>query len=143
VEEVTIQGQVLFKLWAATDAPDTDFMVKLVDVYPDGYEAVILDSAMRARYRKGREAHDVEMMKPNRAEQMTIDLWSTSLTFEKGHRIAVHISSSNFPRFEVNPNTGEAAGKSTLAPRIATNRVLHDKAHQTALVLPVTASGKK
>lgn len=142
-EDVTIQGQVLFKLWAATDAPDTDFMVKLVDVYPDGYEAVILDSALRARYRKGREARHVEMMKPNRPEQMTIDLWSTSLTFEKGHRIAVHISSSNFPRFEVNPNTGEAAGKSTLAPRIATNRVFHDKAHQTAMVLPLTSGGKK
>ncbi len=62
-EDVTIQGQVLFKLWAATDAPDTDFMVKLVDVYPDGYEALILDSALRTRYRKGREARDVVMMK--------------------------------------------------------------------------------
>jgi predicted acyl esterase len=141
-EDVTIQGQVLFKLWAATDAPDTDFMVKLVDVYPDGYEALILDSAIRARYRKGREARDVEMMKPNRAEQMMIDLWSTSLTFEKGHRIAVHISSSNYPRFEVNANTGEAAGKSMLAPRIATNRILHDRAHQTAIVLPVTSGSR-
>jgi len=137
-EDVTIQGQVLFKLWAATDGPDTDFMVKLVDVYPDGYEAVILDSTLRARYRKGREARDVVMMKPNQPEQMTIDLWSTSLTFEKGHRIAVHISSSNYPRFEVNPNTGEAPGKSTIPPRVATNKVFHDSAHATAIILPVT-----
>jgi uncharacterized protein len=142
-EDLSIQGQVLVKLWAATDAPDTDFMVKLVDVYPDGYEALILDSAIRARYRKGRRPQDVALMKANRAEPMTIDLWSTSLTFEKGHRIAVHISSSNYPRFEVNPNTGEAAGKTTLAPRLATNRILHDKGQATALILPVTSGGGK
>ena len=142
-EDVTIEGQVLFKLWAATDAPDTDFMIKLVDVYPDGYEAIILDSALRARYRKGRKASDVEMMKPGRPELMTIDLWSTSLTFEKGHRIAIHISSSNYPRFEVNPNTGEAPGKSSLPPRIATNRIFHDKSRPTAIILPVTARGEK
>ncbi|MGA9774193.1 MAG: CocE/NonD family hydrolase [Blastocatellia bacterium] len=139
--DVTIQGQVLFKLWAATDAPDTDFMIKLVDVYPDGYEAIILDSALRARYRKGRRASDVDMMKPGRPELMTIDLWSTSLTFEQGHRIAVHISSSNYPRFEVNPNTGEAPGKSSLPFRVATNRIFHDKSHPTAISLPVTAGG--
>jgi predicted acyl esterase len=138
--DVTIQGPVLFQLWAATDAPDTDFMVKLVDVYPDGYEALMLDSAIRARYRRGRAARDVEMMKPGRAERMTIDLWSTSLTFEKGHRIAVHLSSSNYPRFEVNPNTGEAPGKSALPPRTAINRIFHDQARPTALVLPVTSS---
>lgn len=142
-EDLTIQGQVLFKLWAATDAPDTDFMVKLVDVYPDGYEALILDSTIRARYRRGREARDVLMMKPNQPEEMTIDLWSTSLTFEKGHRIAVHISSSNYPRFEVNPNTGEAAGKSSLTPRVAKNAIYHDKSRQTALILPVTTGGRK
>ena len=136
-QEVTIQGQVLFKLWAATDAPDSDFMVKLVDVYPDGYEALILDSTIRARYRKGREAGDVAMMKPGRPEPMTIDLWSTSLTFEQGHRIAVHISSSNSPRFDVNPNTGEAPGRSTLPPRLARNQVYHDRARPTALILPV------
>jgi predicted acyl esterase len=142
-EDVTIQGQVLFKLWAATDAPDTDFMVKLVDVYPDGYEALILDSTIRARYRKGREARQVVMMKPNQPEQLQIDLWSTSLTFEKGHRIAVHISSSNYPRFEVNPNTGEAPGQSTLPPRVANNRIFHDKAHATAIILPVTSNSRK
>jgi uncharacterized protein len=76
-------------------------------------------------------------MKPGQPEPMTVDLWSTSLTFEKGHRIAVHISSSNYPRFEVNLNTGEAAGKSTLPPRTAKNQIYHDKTRPTALILPV------
>ena len=138
-EDLTIQGRMELELWASTDAPDTDFMVKLVDVYPDGYEAILLDSPLRARYRYGREPGDVEMMKPGRPTLLIIDLWSISQTFEKGHRLAVHISSSNYPRFEVNPNTGEPAGRSTMKPRIATNVVFHDQMHPTAIVLPVVS----
>ena len=85
----------------------TDWVVKLVDVYPDGYEAIILDSAIRTRYRNGRMPDQIEMMTPGAPEKLTIDLWDTAITFEKGHRIALHITSSNSPRFEVNPNTGE------------------------------------
>jgi predicted acyl esterase len=69
-------------------------------------------------------------------EEMVIDLWPTALTFEKGHRIALHITSSNAPRFDVNPNTGEPPGGSA-KPRVATNTVYMDAAHPTALVLPV------
>jgi predicted acyl esterase len=134
---VTIAGPVKVELYGATDGPDTDFMAKLVDVYPDGYEALVLDAPIRARYRKGRMPDDVTMMTPGAPEQMTIDLWSTALTFEKGHRIALHITSSNSPRFEVNPNTGEAPGEHKLTPRVATNSVFMDAAHPTALVLPV------
>ena len=85
-------------------------MVKLVDVYPDGYEALVVDAPIRARYRDGRRAEDVRMMQPGEAAKLDIDLWSVALTFEKGHRIAVHVTSSNFPRFAVNPNTGEDPG---------------------------------
>jgi putative CocE/NonD family hydrolase len=77
------------------------------------------------------------MMTPGKVERLDIDLWSTALTFEKGHKIAVHVSSSNYPRFEVNPNTGEAPGKSEMAPRVAKNTVYHDAAHPSAVVLPV------
>ena len=77
------------------------------------------------------------MMKPGKVQKLDIDLWSTALTFEAGHKIAVHVSSSNFPRFEVNPNTGEAPGESTMEPRIARNTIYHDMDHPTALILPV------
>ncbi len=138
-DDVTVQGRIDFELWASTDAPDTDFMVKLVDVYPDGYEAVLLDSPIRTRYRHGRAPGDIEFMKPGKPELIVIDLWSFSITFEEGHRIGVHITSSNYPRFEVNSNTGEAPGQSTLAPRTANNTIYHDGDHPSALILPVTS----
>ncbi len=136
-KDVAIAGPVSVDLYAATDGPDTDFEAKLVDVYPDGYEALVLDAPIRARYRHGRMPDDVRMMTPGAPEEMTIDLWNTAITFEKGHRIALHITSSNSPRFEVNPNTGEAPGHHDLKPRVATNTIYFDKDHPSALVLPV------
>jgi putative CocE/NonD family hydrolase len=135
--DVAITGPVKVELYGATDGPDTDFVAKLVDVYPDGYEALVLDAPIRARYRDGRMPDEVKMMTPNAPEELVIDLWSTAITFEKGHRIALHISSTNSPRFEVNPNTGEAPGEHKLAPRVARNSVYMDAAHPSALVLPV------
>lgn len=136
-EDLTLAGKVDLELYASTDTPDTDFVVKLVDVYPDGYEALVLDTALRTRYRHGRRPQDVERMTPGQPEKMTVDLWHTALTVEKGHRLAVHITSSNHPRFEVNPNTGEAPGESSLPPRVATNAIYHDATRPTALLLPV------
>jgi predicted acyl esterase len=136
-KDVVIAGPVKVELYGATDGPDTDFMAKLVDVYPDGYEALVLDAPIRARYRHGRMPDEVKMMTSNAPEELDIDLWSTAITFEKGHRIALHITSSNSPRFEVNPNTGEAPGGHKLAARVATNSVYVDASHPSALVLPV------
>jgi hypothetical protein len=136
-EDVVIAGKVDMELFASTDGFDTDFMVKLVDVYPDGYEAIVLDCPLRARYRQGRTREDVKMMMPRRPEKLPIDLWSTAITFEKGHRIAVHISSSNYPRFEVNPNTGDPPGALIQPPRIAHNAIHHDAERPTAIVLPI------
>jgi predicted acyl esterase len=135
-KDVVIAGPVSVELYGATDGPDTDFEAKLVDVYPDGYEALVLDAPIRARYRAGRMPDDVKMMTPGAPEKLTIDLWNTALTFEKGHRIALHITSSNWPRFEVNHNNGEAPGEH-LKPRVATNTVYFDKGHPSALVLPI------
>jgi predicted acyl esterase len=136
-KDLTIAGPVKVELYGATDGLDTDFMAKLVDVYPDGYEALVLDAPVRARFRHGRMPDQVRMMTPGAPEELDIDLWSTAITFEKGHRIAVHITSSNSPRFEVNPNTGEAAGEHKQASRVATNSVYMDVSHPSALVLPV------
>jgi hypothetical protein len=136
-KDVVITGPVKVELYGATDGPDTDFVAKLVDVYPDGYEALVLDAPIRARYRDGRMPDQVKMMTPGAPEELVIDLWSTALTFEKGHRIALHVSSTSSPRFEVNPNTGEAPGQHRLPPRVAKNSVYMDAAHPSALVLPV------
>jgi predicted acyl esterase len=134
--DVVIAGPVSVELWASTDGPDTDFMVKLVDVYPDGYEAIVLDAALRTRYRHGRHRDDIRMMTPGAPEKLTLDLWDTAITFEQGHRIALHVTSSNSPRFDVNPNTGELPGRG-VETRVARNVVHLDAAHPSALRLPV------
>jgi predicted acyl esterase len=134
--DVAIAGPVSLELWASTDGPDTDFMVKLVDVYPDGYEAIVLDSALRTRYRHGRNRDDVAMMTPGAPEKLVLDLWDTAITFEEGHRIAVHVTSSNSPRFDVNPNTGELPGPD-VETRVARNTIHLDAAHPSAILLPV------
>lgn len=135
-KDLAISGPVKVELWAATDGPDTDFVAKLVDVYPDGYEALVLDAPIRTRFRNGRLPEQIRAMSPGAPEKLTIDLWPTALTFEKGHRIAVHITSSNAPRFEVNPNTGEGPGGKA-KPRAAVNTVYMDETRPSALVLPV------
>ena len=135
---VAIAGHVDMKLWAATDGLDTDFMVKLVDVYPDGYEQIILDNPIRTRYRNGRDPDDVALMKPGKPEELHIDLWNTAFTFEKGHKIQVTVTSSNSSKFEINPNTGEPFGvPTTTPPRVATNTVYFDRQHPSAMILPV------
>ncbi len=135
-QDLVLAGKLDAELWAATDGPDTDFIVKLVDVYPDGYEALILDTGLRTRYRHGRRSQDVVFMEPGLAERLEIDLWHTAITIEKGHRLAVHVTSSNHPRFEVNPNTGAPPGETT-TPRVATNTIYHDAEHPSAIVLPL------
>ena len=134
--DVVIAGPVEMDLWASTDGPDTDFVVKLVDVYPDGYEAIILDTAIRTRYRNGRMPDEIEMMTPGAPEKLTLDLWDTAITFEKGHRIAVHVTSSNSPRIAVNPNTGANPGPG-VKTRVATNTIYMDKDRPSAVKLPI------
>jgi len=140
-KNVSIAGHVDMTLWAATDGLDTDFMVKLVDVYPDGYEQIILDNPIRTRYRKGRDPDDVMLMTPGKPEELHIDLWNTAFTFEKGHKIQVTVTSSNATKFEINPNTGEPFGVPTnTPPRVATNTVYFDKRHPSAMILPVLSA---
>ena len=131
---VEIAGPVYADLWVATDAEDTDFMAKLVDVYPNGYEALVLDQALRLRYRDSLE-HPVRSDK-NRPYRIRIDLWSTALRFQTGHKIALHVSSSNSPRFERHSNTWLPTASYSDA-FTAHNRVYRDKDHASALVLPV------
>lgn len=140
-EDMEVTGPLLVKLWASSDGPDTDFTAKLVDVYPpnadfpNGVALNIGDSIVRARYRNGVNKPPVLMM-PGTVYPFTIQLYPTSLVFKKGHRIRVDISSSNFPRFDVNPNTGEALNDNRRV-RVATNTIYHDAQHPSQIVLPV------
>jgi putative CocE/NonD family hydrolase len=139
-ESVEVTGTVIVQLWAASTAPDTDFTAKLIDVYPqnedypDGYELNIGDSIIRARYRNS--ADRAELMDPGTAYLFTIMLYPTSVIFQPGHRIRVHISSSNFPRFDVNPNTGGPLGLDQ-AFQMATQSIFHDAERPSRLILPV------
>ena len=136
-EDLTLAGAVSMDLWAATSSLDTDFMIKLVDVYPNGYEAIILDGGLRTRFRKGRRQEDLAWMTPGEPEKLTIDLWHTGIVLEAGHKLAIHISSSNYPRFDVNTGGAEAgeAASSTGSP--IRNTVFHSAEHPSFLRLPV------
>lgn len=134
---VEVTGRVTVEVWAESDAPDTDYMAKLVDVYPDGSERLVLDSAIRARFRDGLD-HEV-FMKKGEVYRFSIDMWSTSIIFNKGHRIAVHITSSNDPRFDPNPNTGKPL-RADNETRVAKNTIHHDRAHPSRVLLPVVAT---
>jgi putative CocE/NonD family hydrolase len=128
------------KLWAASDGPDTDFTAKLIDVYPPnrdfpaGVDLNVGDSIVRARYRDG--SGKAELLKPGQQYEFTIEMYPTSLVFAKGHRIRLDISSSNFPRFDINPNTGEALNGNRRM-RVAENTVFMDAAHPSRILLPV------
>lgn len=106
LEEATeVTGAVRLKLYISSTAVDTDFTAKLLDIYPDGRQMLITDNVQRVKFRNGFEQADP--LKPGTVGVLEIDLWSTSLIYNKGHRIGVQISSSNYPRFEINPNTGD------------------------------------
>jgi len=141
-QDLEVAGRLIVKLWAASDSPDTDFTAKLIDVYPPstdfpgGVEFNIGDSIVRARYRNGTGRS--EMLEPGKPYEFTIEMYPTALVFARGHRIRLDISSSNFPRFDVNPNTGEPLNDNRRW-RVAENSVYFDPAHPSRLLLPVVA----
>ena len=134
-DPLEVTGRISVDLYVDSDAPDTDFAAKLVDVYPDGYEALLLDGILRARYREGFEKE--VFLKPGEVVPLRIDLWSTAVVFNRGHRIALHITSSNDPRFDPNPNTGRPL-RADSETRVAKNTVHHDASNPSRVLLPVT-----
>ena len=132
--EVEVTGPITVTLWAATTAQDTDFTAKLVDVCEDGCARNLTDGILRARYRESMASP--KLVEPGRAYRYDIDLWSTSNVFKAGHRIRVEISSSNFPRFDRNPNTGNlVAEDAVLKPALQT--VIHNAEHPSHVTLPI------
>lgn len=138
-DSLEVTGWVHVELWASSDAPDTDFMAKLCDVYPDGRSMNVCEGLLRARFRDGFEKE--KLMKPGEIYRFDIDLWSTSIVFNKGHRLRVQITSSSFPGYDPNPNTGEPFRASTRT-RIAHNTIYIDARRPSQIVLPVPVSPK-
>src|SRR5437764_8233379 len=134
-----VTGPVTLELYAKSSAVDTDFTAKLVDVWPNGFAQNLTEGIIRARYRDSRE--HPELLTPGRVYKFTIDVWATSNVFKKGHVLRLEVSSSNFPRFDRNLNTGSTRYLKTSDADgrfvSATNVVYHDAEHPSALTLPV------
>ncbi len=133
-EDLEATGYIRLELYAASTAVDTDFTALLADVEPSGYARFLTDGIVRARYRHSTEK--AEPIEPGTIYRYQIDLWATSNVFKAGHRIRLYVSSSNFPRFNRNLNTGERTLGSTRALK-ARQTIYHDAEHPSALILPV------
>ncbi len=134
MQDLEVTGPVRAVLWVSTSAPDTDFTAKLVDVHPDGYARILTDGILRLRYRESL-ARPVPA-RPGAVYEITVDAGVTSNVFLRGHRIRLEISSSNFPRFDRNLNTGRPVADDKELRR-ATQMVWHDAARPSHLLLPV------
>jgi putative CocE/NonD family hydrolase len=134
--DVEVTGPVSVHLWAASSAPDTDFVARLVDVYPDGRSITLTDGIIRARYRHFHSGGPPSLIEPNRPYAYAIDLWATSNVFMAGHRIGLHVTSSSFPRWDRNPNTGHPFGADAELA-VAHQTILHDREHPSYVTLPL------
>ena len=133
-EDMEVTGPISVILHATTDGRDTDWTAKLVDVSPSGYAMNLCDGIRRARYRESMT--EPTLLEPNRAYEYEIELTPTSNVFKKGHMVRVEISSSNFPHFDRNPNTGNAFGLDA-EMRTANQTVHHSRMHPSHILLPV------
>ena len=131
---IEVSGPIKVKLWISSDCLDTDFTAKLIDVYPDGRAMLVTDGIQRARYRL--DGMTQSLLEPGEIAEVEIDLWSTSIEFQMGHKIRVDLSSSNFPRFDRNPNTGHKFGKDAKLQK-ANNTIYLDADHPSHIILPI------
>jgi putative CocE/NonD family hydrolase len=135
-EAVEVTGPVTLVLYAASSARDTDFTAKLVDVTPDGFARNVVDGIVRARYRENKARGPASLITPGQVYEYSIDMWATSNVFLPGHRIRLEISSSNFPRWDRNLNTGEPMFTSVKVEK-ATQTIHHSAQYQSHVVLPI------
>jgi putative CocE/NonD family hydrolase len=134
--DVEVTGPVEVHLWARSSAPDTDFVARLCDVFPDESSLNLTDGIVRARHRNAALGEEPSLLEPGQAYPYVIDLWATSNVFRAGHRIRLQITSSSFPRWDRNPNTGHPIGADgELA--VAWQTILHDVEHPSHVVLPL------
>lgn len=136
---VEVTGRVMAKIFVSSSAADTDLSVRICDVYPDGRSMLICEGMQRLRYRKSREKP--EPLVAGKIEEVTVDCWSTSIVFNAGHRVRVMVTSSNFPRFDVNPGTGQPWSEEGEKVK-QVNRIYCDAAHPSRLVVPIPAAAQ-
>jgi putative CocE/NonD family hydrolase len=139
-EEMEVTGPVKVVLYASSDAVDTDFVARLVDVHPDGTTYNMAEGMLRARYRES--VSRPSLLQPGQVYRFEIDLVGTSVAFLKGHRMRVHVTSSHFPQFDRNPNTGAKFG-ATKEVRVALQTVYHDPERASHILLPVIPPRKR
>ncbi len=130
-----VVGKPIMVLYASSDAYDTDFEVRLCDVYPDGRTILVQDNILKARFRHGFE--NEELLVPGQIDTFYVELWSTAYVFNQGHRIRIIISSSNYPRFEVNPQTGAPFSRNDSNWVEATNTIYHNPSYPSHILLPL------
>lgn len=136
-EPVEVTGRIAARIFLDSSAADTDLSVRFCDVYPDGKSYLITEGIRRARYRRSFEKP--ELLTPGRVEEIEVDCWSTSIVFNKGHRIRVAVTSSNYPHFDVNPGTGRPWSDD--GERVVqTNRIHCGAAQASCIVLPIVAA---
>jgi uncharacterized protein len=133
-QDLEVTGPVTLDLYVSTSAQDTDFTGKLLDVWPNDFAQNLTEGVLRLRYRNSQETP--ELAKPGETYHISVDLVATSNVFLAGHKLRLEVSSSNFPRFDRNLNTGEEQARGTRMVK-ATNVVYHDKARPSALILPI------
>jgi len=133
-KDMEVTGPISLDLYVSTSAVDTDFTGTLVDVWPNGFAQNLTGGILRMRYRNSQEK--AELAKPGETYHITVDMWATSNVFLAGHKLRLEISSSNFPRFDRNLNTGEQQASGTRMVK-ATNAILHDRTHPSAVILPI------
>ena len=133
-QDTEVTGPVSLDLYLSSSAVDTDFTGKLVDVWPNGFAQNLTEGILRLRYRNSQAKP--ELANPHEVYHVSVDLWATSNVFLAGHKLRLEVSSSNFPRFDRNLNTGEEQARGTHMVK-ATNVIYHDKARPSALVVPV------
>jgi putative CocE/NonD family hydrolase len=135
-EPLEVCGPLRVRLHAASSARDTDWTAKILDVHPDGFAQRLNDGIVRARYRFSMEKES--FLEPDRVEEYEIDAWSTCVLLKEGHQLRLEISSSAFPKFDRNLNTGGPIGKETKGI-VAEQTVYHDRARPSRVLLPVVA----
>ena len=132
-EPIEITGRIRARLHVSSDCPDTDFTVKLCDVYPDGRSMLVTDGIQKAKFRES--CLKAKPLEEGEVYELDVDLWSTSLVFNRGHRVRVTVSSSNYPRFDPNPNTGQP-WTPDCDTRVATNRLYVSRQRPSQIILP-------
>ena len=132
--DLEVTGPVTVKLYASSLAPDTDFWAQLVDVFPNGYSMHLTEGIIRGRYRHSLEK--AELLEPGSVYEFNIDLWITSNVFQRGHRVRLDVSSSSFPKYDRNPNTGDEFGRETTLT-VALQKIYHDTNRPSNICLPI------